>query len=75
MCASSREEGEIFESEDEIDADANRNARTVITTELDNRDPPRVVPARLTFSLPVARGNLDPEEDPKPRATRPLDRY
>jgi hypothetical protein len=71
----SREDGEISESEDEVDADDIRNARTVITTDLDNREPPRAAPARLTFSLPDARGNLDPEEDPKPRATRPLDIY
>ncbi len=31
--------------------------------------------ARLTFSLPEARDNLNPEEDPKPRAIWPLDRY
>ena len=70
--ASTREEGEISESEDELDANDIRNARTMITTDLDNREPPRVAPARLTFSLPEPLGN---EEDPNPRATRPLDRY
>jgi hypothetical protein len=68
----SREDGEILESEDEVDADAIRNARTIITISFDNRDPPRVAPARLAFSFPDARDNLDPEEDPKPRAIRPL---
>jgi hypothetical protein len=72
---SSREDGEISESEDELEADTIRNARTVITTNLDDRDPPRAAPARLTSSLPETRGNLNPEEDPKPLATRPLDRY
>jgi hypothetical protein len=71
----SRENGEISESEDEVGADDIRNARTVITTSFDNRDPPRAAPARLTFSLPDVRDKLDLEEVPKPRATRPLDIY
>ena len=73
--ALTREEGEISESEDELDANDIRNARTMITTDLDIREPLRVVPARLTFILPEPLGNLSPEEDPKPRATRSLDRY
>ena len=71
----SRKDGEISESEDEVDADAIRNARIVITTSFDSRDHPRAAPARLTFSLPDARDEIDPEEDPKPRATRHLDGY
>jgi len=58
LGVSSSEDGEISESEDEIDADAIRNARTVITTSLHNRDPPRAAPDRLTFSLSDVRGNL-----------------
>jgi len=72
--ASTREEGEISESDEELDADFIRNAHTMITTELD-REPPRVAPARLTFILPEARVSIEPEEDPRPRATRPLDKY
>ncbi len=71
----SREDGEISESEDEVDADTIRNARTIIPTSCENRAPTRGAPARLTFSLPDVRDNMDPEEDSKPRATRPLDRY
>ena len=74
LDVSSREDGEISESEYELDVDAIRNARTVITTDLNNRDPPHAAPARLTFSLPEARSNLNPEEEPKPRSARPLDR-
>ena len=73
--APTREEGEILESEDELDANDIRNARTVITSHLDSRKPPRAAPARLTFSLPEPLGNLSHEEDPEPRATRSLDRY
>ncbi len=54
--ASTREEGEISQSDQELHADFIRNAYTMITTELDI-EPPRA------------------EEDPRPRATRPLDRY
>ncbi len=64
LGVSSREHGEISESEDEIDADAICNARTVRTTSLYNRDPPRDAPDRLTFSLPDARGNLEPAGRP-----------
>ena len=73
--ASSREDGdEISENDDELYANDIRNARTVITTDLDNREHPRAAPARLTFSFPKSLGNLSPEEYPKPRATRPFDR-
>ena len=73
--ASSREEGEISESEEELDADFIRNASAVITTDLGACELPCAAPARLTFNLPEARGNPNPEEDPIPRATRQLDRY
>ena len=72
---SSREDGEISENDDELDANGIRNARIVITTDLDNREPPRAAPASLIFSLPEPLGSLSPEEYPKPCATRPLDRY
>ena len=48
-AATSREEGEISEDEDDIDNDFIRNATAVITTSM---DPPRAPPTRLTFSLP-----------------------
>ena len=73
--ASSWEDGDISENDDELDANVIRNARTVITTDLDNRESPRAAPARLTFGLPEPLGNLSPEKYPKPRANRPLDRY
>ena len=72
--SSTREEGEISESDEELDADFIRNGTTVITTDLGARELPRAAPTRLTFSLPEARGNPNPEEDPMPRATRQLDR-
>ena len=73
--ASSQEDGEISENEDELDADFIRNAGAMITIDLD-RDPPRTAPNNLTFSLPEARDNLNPAEDPRPRAIRwPLYRY
>ena len=72
--ASTREEGEISEDEDDIDADFIRNATTVITTDLD-RLPPHDTPNRLTFNLPEARIGIEPEEHARPRATRPLDGY
>jgi hypothetical protein len=71
----SREDGDVSKSEDEVDADAISTLRIVITTSFDNLEPPRAAPARLNFSLPDARDNLDPEEEPKPRATGPLGRY
>ncbi len=46
LDVSNRDDGEISESEDELDADAIRNASTAIATDLDNRDPPRAAPAR-----------------------------
>jgi len=73
--ASCREEGEISKSEVELDANFIRNASAVITTDLGACELPRAAPARLTFSLPEARGNPNPEEDPIPHATRQLDRY
>jgi hypothetical protein len=49
VVATSREEGEISEEEDDINADFIRNATTVITTA---SDPPRAALTRLTFGLP-----------------------
>ena len=72
--SSTREEGEISESDEELDADFIRNAHTLITADLD-REPPCATPARLTFSLPEARVSVEPEEGPRPRVTRPLDIY
>ena len=72
--SSTREEGEISESDEELDADFIRNGTEVITTDLGARELPRAAPTRLTFSLPEARSNPNPEEDPMPRANRQLDR-
>jgi hypothetical protein len=72
--SSTREKGEISESDEELDADFIRNGTTVITTDLGARELPRAAPTRLTFSLPEARGKPNPEEDPMPRATRQLDK-
>ena len=55
--ATSREEGEISEEEDDIDADFIHNAACVITIAA---DPPRAAPTRLTFSLPEARDTEAP---------------
>ena len=68
--SSTREKGEISESDEELDADVIRNGTTVITTELGVRELPRAVPTRLTFNGPEARGYPNPEQDPMPRATR-----
>ena len=46
--SSTREEGKISESDEELDADFIRNAHAVITTDLD-KEPPRAAPARLTL--------------------------
>jgi hypothetical protein len=73
--ASSREEGEISESEEELDADFIRTASTFITTDLGACELPRAAPARLILSVPEARGNPNPDVGPIPRATRQLDRY
>ena len=68
-------EGEILESDEELDADFIRNGTTSITTDLGARELPRAALTRLiTFSLPETRGNPYPEQDPMPRATRQLDR-
>jgi hypothetical protein len=65
--ASSREESEISEDEEELDADFIRNASAVINTDLGACELPRAAPTRLTFSLPEARGNPNPEENPVAR--------
>ena len=49
VLATSREEGEISEEEDDINADFIRNATTVITIAADT---PRAAPTLLTFGLP-----------------------
>ncbi len=51
----SREEGEISEEEDDINSDFIRTTTTVVTA-LDDCNPPRAAPTRLTFGLPEARG-------------------
>ena len=68
------EEGEISESDEEFDADLIRNGTTIITTDLGARELLRAAPTRLTFSLPEARGNSNPEENPMSRTSRQLDR-
>jgi hypothetical protein len=72
--SSTREEGEISESDEELDADFIRSGTTVITTDLGACELPRAAPTRLTFSLLEARGNPNPVENPMFRATRQLDR-
>ena len=63
VLATSREDGEISEEEDDINADFIRNATTVITTAA---DPPRAAPTRLTFGLPErnSRGTEAPVSPP-----------
>ncbi len=70
-------EEEISESEDEVDADFIRNAKTVVAPSVDSFDarvPPRAAPARLTFHLPDAKDTQDSEEDPSPGTTQPLNK-
>ncbi len=71
------EDGEVSESEDEIDADFLRNAKTVVTPFVDSFDervPPRAASARLNFHIPNDSDALGFEENPRPSTTRPLDR-
>ena len=58
--SSIREEVEISESDEELDADFIRNGTTVITTDLGALELPRAAPTCLTFGLPEARGKPNP---------------
>ena len=57
--AANREDGEISVEEDDMDADFMRNATSVVRG-LGDRNPSRVAPTRLTFSLPEAGGTAVP---------------
>ena len=72
--SSTREDGEISESDEELDADFIRSGTIVITAGLGACELPRAAPIRLAFSLPEARGNPNPEENPMHRGNRQLDR-